>query len=84
MPRVNLKKKRENNLGYNIKWSHVASENNIADVLTRSYMKSPGELPWSKKNMEINEDCLDMTKIPIQSLPDSDKKQILMDNDFYK
>ena len=44
---------RESTLGYNIEWSHVASENNL-DV--RSYMKPPGELPWSKEKTEINED----------------------------
>ena len=43
-------------------------------------MKPPGELPWSKENIEINEDCLDMMKIAIQSLPDSDKKKILIAN----
>ena len=41
-------------------------------------MNPPEELPWSKENMELNEECLDITQIPIKSLTDSDKKQIIM------
>ena len=60
---------RESTVGYDIEWAHVASENNLADVLTRSYSVSPEDLPWSKVNMEINGTCLDMSEIP-----NSDKK----------
>ena len=57
---------RESTLGYNIEWAHVASENNLADILTRSYSVSPEDLHWAKTNIDKDETCL----------PDSNKKQI--------
>ena len=48
---------RESTVGYDIEWPHVARENNLADILTRSYSVSPEDQPWSKMNMET---CLDM------------------------
>ena len=68
---------RESTLGNDIEWAHVASENNLADILTRSYSESPEDLPWAKNNMNIDETCLTMSEIPIPCLPDADKKQIL-------
>jgi hypothetical protein len=45
---------RETTLGFGIQWSHVSSENNISDILTRSYLLPPNQLPWSKTEMTIN------------------------------
>jgi hypothetical protein len=35
-------------------------------------MKSPCELPWIPQSMIISEESLDMTEIPMSSLPDAD------------
>ena len=44
---------RESTLGFEIEWAHVSSENNLADILTRSYSESPEDLPWAKYNIII-------------------------------
>ena len=54
-----------------------ASENNVSDILTRQPLMPASELPWANHSMEINEECLHTNIIPIPSLPDSDKKNIL-------
>ena len=71
---------RESTMKYKVEWSHCASEQNISDVLTRTFLKPPSELPWSKQNMELTEDFKEMTELPLQVLPDCDKKQVLMAN----
>jgi hypothetical protein len=73
-----IQKIRETTLGLGIQWSHVSSENNLSDILTREYWLPPSQLPWSTPNMTISEESLDMTEIPISSLPDSDKNFFLM------
>ena len=37
-------------------------------------------MPWIPQSMIISEESLDMTEIPMSSLPDADKKQVLMGN----
>ena len=71
---------RESTLGYSISWLHVSSQNNVADILTRKFVKNPCELPWVSPSMIISEESLDMTEIPMSSLPDADNKQVLMGN----
>ena len=57
---------------------HPPLNNEQSDVLTRQYWLPPSQLPWSTPNMTISEQVLDMSVKPGPSLPDSDKKQILM------
>ena len=68
---------RENTKDFEISWLHVASQNNVSDILTRPHDFPPQELPWAKYSMEISEEQLQTSEIPIQNLPDSDRKNIL-------
>ena len=61
----------ESTLGYSISWLHVSSQNNVADILTRKFVKNPCELPWVSPSMIISEESLDMTEIPMSSLHNS-------------
>ena len=58
-------------------WHHVASADNVSDILTRQHSMQPSELPWAGHSMVISEKCLQTNNIPVPSLPDSDKKNIL-------
>ena len=55
----------------------MASANNVSDILTRQHSMPASELPWFGHSMVISEECLQTNYIPIPSLPDSDKKNIL-------
>ena len=68
---------KENTADYKISWHHVASANNVNDILTRQYSMQPSKLPWAGHSMVISEKCLQTNNIPVPSLPDSDKKNIL-------
>ena len=71
---------RENTLNYPIIWSHLCSQENLSDLLTSKYLKNPCELQWAQPSMKISEHTLEVTKIPMSSLPDADKKQILLNS----
>ena len=68
---------RENTKDFDISWLHVSSHENISDILTRPYYCPPQDLPWVSYTMNINEEKLHTTEIPVPCLPDSDKKNIL-------
>ena len=68
---------RENTKDFDISWLHVSSHENISDILTRPYNCPPQDLPWVGYTMNINEEKLHTTEIPVPHLPDSDKKNIL-------
>ena len=68
---------RENTKDFDISWHHVSSQNNVSDILTRPHDFSPQELPWAKYTMDINEENLQTSDIPVPNLPDSDKRNIL-------
>ena len=70
----------ENTLNYPIIWSHICSQENLSDLLTRKYLKDPCELPWAQPAMKISVQTFEVFKIPMSSLPDADKKQILLNS----
>ena len=52
----------------------------MADILTRGYSLTPDSLPWSQEEMLVTEESMVITTVTAPSLPDSDKKQLLMNN----
>ena len=64
-------------MNYKIKWIHVSSASNMADISTRQYSLTPDSLPWSQEEMIVTEESRVITTVPGGSLPDADKKQLL-------
>ena len=55
----------ENTLNYPIIWSHICSQENLSDLLTRKYLKDPCELQWAQPSLKISEQTFEVTKIPM-------------------
>ena len=45
---------KENTQDYSVSWHHVASADNVSDILNRQYCMPPSELPWAGQSMAIN------------------------------